>query len=336
MKRSLNVPVGYIVKAMEWCNLMCRRCYYYEYMTGKNSKNTQTGQAIVSIAQKVAAHNKQFNQPTDSCLHGGEPGLLGLKALREIVDELHKIGSTVSMVTNLAFTKLNDPWLELLRTIDNLGISLNGDFQGNSNRIFRNGKPSFGLVTRNIRALQETRTTNYGIICTVTKENVSSGQATVKFLHQLSSDVKILPMDCPDFPPEELATFLIDALTAFIEIDDENFRLSSVDEGLRVLDNQDPVSCVLGRKFKCHHQVTIKLNGDVLPCDSSHELYQVAGNVFEQSLTEILIGAKWQDLMQQFRRQKKAPFCCAATRGVYSNAWQKYLEVLGKTLQSIQ
>ncbi len=287
------------------------------------------------LAKKIKKYNDSFQKPSDIILHGGEPGLIGLGQLEEIVDGIHQAGAAVSFVTNLAFARLNDRWLALLARFDHFGVSLNGDERGNAGRAFKNGRASFPLVTRNLRALREAKVQNYGIICTVTRDNVGRGFDTAIFLHSLCTDVKILPMDQPNFKPMELATFLEESLRAFLVLDDPEFRLSSVDEGLRLLKGIDPLSCTLSRQFACKYNITVKLNGDVLPCDSvGVDLFQIGGNLFQTEMDEILSGPKWSGLMHQFESAKKSQFHCACTNGVYLEAWQKYVNTLKETLGS--
>jgi uncharacterized protein len=149
-----------VFETTEKCNLQCKYCYYGEYYhTAQGRKNHDMP---IKYAQKIIEYlsNKQlsgFNQSWNHWMYvsfyGGEP-LLNTSLIDSVIQagKMKNRKITFSMTTNATLLDKN---ISLL--VDNdiqLTVSLDGNKENNSYRVFHNKEQAFDTILSNLKNLQ--------------------------------------------------------------------------------------------------------------------------------------------------------------------------------------
>lgn len=140
------------------CNLNCTYCAYghlYGDYDQRESSYLSFEDAKKIIDYLVSYFNSELNKSSNSTFYisfyGGEP-LLGFNFIKQVVSYVSKlrINRTIkfSMTTNALLLEKYIDYLVVQNF--NLLISLDGDEQGNSYRVFHNGKPAYKNIISNI------------------------------------------------------------------------------------------------------------------------------------------------------------------------------------------
>ncbi|MCP4219400.1 MAG: radical SAM protein, partial [bacterium] len=152
-----------VFEVTEQCQMNCDYCGYGEFYhtVGRDErKSMDTGYAKTMLDYLLEKWNSPLNASHDSDIrigfYGGEP-LLNMPFIREIIDytkglKLLHNHFIYTMTTN---GLLLDKHMDLLVENDfHLLISLDGDEANNAYRVFKNGKPTYDNIMKNIKALQ--------------------------------------------------------------------------------------------------------------------------------------------------------------------------------------
>lgn len=145
------------------CNLQCEYCTYgkfYDDYDRREKKNLDIAAAKTFLDYLVEFINSPLNFSHDRLIYigfyGGEP-LLNIRFVREIVAYVNQLkplhnSFCFNMTTNAL---LLEKYMDFLVQHDfRLLISLDGDSQANSYRVFRDGTPAFQEILRNVMALK--------------------------------------------------------------------------------------------------------------------------------------------------------------------------------------
>lgn len=146
------------------CNLNCKYCAYGEFYSDydrRSNKNLSTRKAKLLLDYLLEFWNSPLNISHQKTVfisfYGGEP-LLNFPFIMEMVEylnglKLHRNFIKFSMTTN---GLLLEKYMEFLVRHDfQLLISLDGDETQNGYRVFKNGKPAYREIIRNIKALRD-------------------------------------------------------------------------------------------------------------------------------------------------------------------------------------
>ncbi|MET9619655.1 FxsB family cyclophane-forming radical SAM/SPASM peptide maturase [Streptomyces sp. NPDC006464] len=171
----------YVLKVHGACDLACDHCYVYEHadQSWRAKPRTMSPSVAQQVAQRIAEHAGRHAIPTVRItLHGGEPLLLGVARLRELI---HTLRSVLDGVVRLSLhiqtngVRLDPAFLELFAESGvQAGISLDGDRAANDrHRRYANGRSSHAAVLRGLALLrrQEFRPLYGGLLCTVDVAN---------------------------------------------------------------------------------------------------------------------------------------------------------------------
>lgn len=147
-----------IFEITEQCNLDCKYCTYGELYNNYDPRNNRNLDYEMArdfldsfISMKNSYLNKSFKKKTRINFYGGEP-LMNIKLIKQIVEfvkekevrELFDFG----MTTNGTYLKKHIDYL--VEEGFDLVVSLDGDAECNSYRIFKNGEPTFNTVLENL------------------------------------------------------------------------------------------------------------------------------------------------------------------------------------------
>jgi uncharacterized protein len=171
----------FVLKVHSRCNLACNHCYVYEHadQSWRDRPLMIAADTVRIAADRIAEHASRHKLPRVSVvLHGGEPLLLGEKALRSV---LARLRSTIDPVATLELRMqsngvlLTEAVCQLLVEFGvRVGVSVDGDQVANDrHRLFPNGATSYPQALAGIALLSrpEYRRAFAGILCTVDLAN---------------------------------------------------------------------------------------------------------------------------------------------------------------------
>lgn len=146
------------------CNLKCKYCGYGKYYKNYDKRekinlNVHTAINLIRYLSKLwnSSFNFSHNKNIYIGFYGGEP-LLNFSFIKEIVKHINNLKVlhnrfTFSITTNAI---LLEKYIDFLVEHNfNLLISLDGNKENNGYRIFKNGKPAYDIILRNIKAIQK-------------------------------------------------------------------------------------------------------------------------------------------------------------------------------------
>ncbi|WRZ94763.1 FxsB family radical SAM/SPASM domain protein [Streptomyces sp. NBC_01007] len=167
----------FVLKVHGGCNLACDHCYVYEHadQSWRDKPRTMATAIAAQAGRRIAEHARIHRLPgVRITLHGGEPLLLGISRLRDIIETLRgALDDTVrvSLGVQTNGVTLNDRFCRLFDEHGvQVGVSLDGDRLSNDrHRRYANGRSSHGQVLRALALLRRPEFHHLygGILCTV-------------------------------------------------------------------------------------------------------------------------------------------------------------------------
>lgn len=177
----------------ESCNVNCHYCY-------ERRKPYDSSQNLKPDA--VAKFLKSFgHRPLSILLHGGEPLLMKRTRMAEIMRVIRSYpGPTiVRMQTN--GTLLDDEWLDFFAAecpgIE-IGISIDGDEEGNSHRVDFRDRPIYGKIAASLD-LMNRRGLTVGVIVVITRRVLGRAPGIVSHLMTFPAIRAVKLSPCLDF-----------------------------------------------------------------------------------------------------------------------------------------
>jgi uncharacterized protein len=146
------------------CDFGCHYCWFGEFYSHgcKRQNNDMDPGAAKNLLHYLVEHwNSPLNHSHDSVIHitfyGGEP-LLNFSFIEEMVDYVKQL----ELIHNRFVFSMTTNGVHLRKYMDflyehnfQLLVSLDGDEQNNSYRVFKNGKPTFPAIMENVEALRK-------------------------------------------------------------------------------------------------------------------------------------------------------------------------------------
>lgn len=190
------------------CNLNCRYCFGKESYLPQKDISIET--AIKAIDYFILEYGKDGQMYTIDLAGSGEPLLRFdfIKAIDEHCQILkNKLGKKIIITFPTNGTLLNKTHLDYFDKHDILyGFSLDGDFNANSNRIYKNGKAAFDDTLRGIELI----TNPYcGIAVTISHSNENVDEI-YDFIYSLGKCDSISMHFVRDFGNTETSFYNID------------------------------------------------------------------------------------------------------------------------------
>jgi len=155
------VPRQFVIKIFGWCNLACDYCYMYEMadQTWRRKPKVMSDETIDMAVRRIAEYIREHElQSLSIVFHGGEPFLAGMAKIRRFIEGLNEAASEYCDITygiqsngTLITEEILDECVQLKLTI---GLSLDGDVEGNSLRKYHNGKSSYGDVVSTLNLMR--------------------------------------------------------------------------------------------------------------------------------------------------------------------------------------
>lgn len=184
--------VQWVMKVTKLCNLRCKYCYEYPYLSDKAHMQLHQLEAMFI---NIASFYKNKNKRMDFVWHGGEPTLLGKKYYQDILELQDRVLTsegiefTNSVQTNLV--KLNDDVIWLFKNFfSHIGVSL--DLFGGQ-RIYITGKDSQKTVLENMQKLKDLGI-RFGCITVLSKATVNKIKEIYEFYEEIDTSFRLLPI----------------------------------------------------------------------------------------------------------------------------------------------
>jgi uncharacterized protein len=177
----------------ETCNINCHYCY--------EKRKPYPGSSYLEPATLTKFLEQVGNRPLSVMLHGGEPLLAGRARTGQLLDVLAGHSAPVSLSVQTNGILLDDRWLTFFehRWPDiEIGVSLDGDFEGNAHRVDYRGKATYDRVVAGLRVLEQ-RGWNCGVIVVVSRKLLGRAEQLVEEMLRYPGvkNVKLSP--CLDY-----------------------------------------------------------------------------------------------------------------------------------------
>lgn len=296
------------------CNLACDYCYYLEKekLYQDVPKHVMSDTLLEKFIEQYI--NSQTMPQVLFTWHGGEPLLRPLSFYKKAV-ELQKKYANGKMIDNCIQTNgtlLTEEWCRFLH--DNnwlVGISIDGPQEFHDEyRRDKSNRPSFVKVIKGIKLLNK-----YGVewnaMAVVNDYNADSPLEFYNFFKKIGckyiqftpiverifkhSDGRHLAsiqegdaIDIADFSvtPEQWGNFLCTIFDEWIKKDVGEYFIQLFDSTLANWVGEMPGICTLAKT--CGHAAVMEFNGDVYSCDHFVFPQYKLGNIYTQTLIEML------------------------------------------------
>ena len=274
-------PLSIMIKpASSLCNLRCRYCFYHDVSNirsvasfGVMSERT-AGSLIKKALDFAAGESVAF------AFQGGEPTLAGLDFYRfftEKVKEENTLGSKIYFSIQTNGTTITDEWAKFFAENGFLvGLSLDGDFEGNKFRVDLGGQNTFYKILSAADKLRRFGA-EFNILTVLTGKCADRIDEIYSFFKSRGFKyIQFIPCLRPFgdnseselyMTNEQYAKFLIHAFNRYVK-DYVRGQYTSV----RYFDNL--VHLYLGNPTEqcgmcghCTHQFVAEGNGNIYPCD---------------------------------------------------------------------
>jgi uncharacterized protein len=293
------------------CNLNCSYCYIPAALR-KNGAHMSASRLMeaLGVLKNYFKSGRPENQKPQIIFHGAEP-LLNKQAVFTAIDR-YKKDFRFGIQTN--GTLLDSDALEFLTSRGiSIGLSLDGHIHSVADRSRRgwNGKGVSRKVIEVIGRLKGYH--NYSVICTVTRENMSSQADIVEFFHHMEVPVCMLnPVRCTlpggrrqKPPDEEAAKHYLKALDRARDLYQKTGRKLVVANFANVLISIlaptarrlmcDISPCGAGRCF-----FAISSKGDMFPCSEFIGVKKFrGGNIFRDDIRIVLKTAPFRSVTER-------------------------------------
>ncbi|HCK43608.1 MAG TPA: anaerobic sulfatase maturase [Ruminococcaceae bacterium] len=281
------------------CNLKCKYCFYSNVSSEraeffKGMMSDETAENVISKALSFADSSQVY-----FTFQGGEPLLRGVDFFKRFVSKVKALNiknSAVTLCVQTNGTLIDDEWCRFFKDNNVLvGVSLDGDEELNSYRVYPDGKNSFDDIMRGISLLDKYGI-NYNILSVLTSRLAQNVRRSYRFFKQhgfryLQYIPCLKPFDCDDdeyaMSVDDYASYLKSCYKIYFN---DNMRGNLV--SIRQFDNyallasgKNAEQC--GMNGPCSTQFVVEGDGSVYPCDFYCTDEWLLGNINENDFNEL-------------------------------------------------
>lgn len=266
--------------ASSLCNLRCKYCFYHDVAAKREAygfgiMDARTARILITKALDYADGRRVY-----FTFQGGEPTLAGLEFFKyfvNAVNECNTRGSEVYYALQTNGTLIDEDWCAFLKENKFLvGLSLDGDLDGNRYRTDADGESAFHKAVRAADLMTESGV-DFNVLAVVTghfadhiEEQydflVSKGYKYLQFIPCLRPlvDMSDDPMYLTD---KQYAHFLVAAFNRYVRdyIRGAYVSVRGFDNWVNMAGGNLPEQC--GFSGRCSRQFVVEANGNVYPCD---------------------------------------------------------------------
>lgn len=288
-------PVSLMIKpASSLCNLSCEYCFYRDVSEhrehlGFGIMEEETAEILI---KKALSHAD--GESVAFAFQGGEPTLAGIGFFRffvKTVNENNLKGSKIFYGIQTNGMVLDDEWGSFLAENSFLvGLSLDGDFDGNKFRKKPSGQNSYYKILSAAKLLKK-HNVDFNILTVLTGYCAENGERIYKFFrdngfHYLQFIPCLRPFDSDEkselyMTAEEYSDFLIRVFNLYVKdyVRGNYVSIRQFDNWVRLYLRQPTEQC--GIMGYCTHQYVAESNGNIYPCDFYCTDKYLLGNIKE-------------------------------------------------------
>jgi uncharacterized protein len=312
-------PLYVMVKSVgSVCNLSCDYCYYLEKSKlYKEAKNHVMSEELLEkfIDEYI---NSQTMPQVLFTWHGGEPLMRPISFYKKAIELQKKYarGRAIDNSIQTNGTLLTDEWCRFFKENNFLvGVSIDGPQEFHDEyRKNRQGQPSFAKVMKGIELLKK-HGVEYNAMAVVNDFNADYPLDFYHFFKEidchyiqftpiverisqradglsLSSPIQNEKAELTDFSvsPEQWGNFLCAIFDEWVREDVGNYYIQLFDSTLANWIGEQPGVCSMAKN--CGHAGVMEYNGDVYSCDHFVFPEYKLGNLYSNTLVEMMYSDK--------------------------------------------
>lgn len=294
-------PLSIMIKpASSLCNLRCKYCFYCDVAAHRDVFSL--GKMELSTAENLIKSALSFASGCSVAFafQGGEPLIAGKEYFENFVSLVNRYntkGSEIYYSIQTNGTLVDDEWARFFR--DNrflVGLSLDGDYEGNKFRVDANGQNSYYKITKAANKFIK-HGVEFNILTVLTGYCAENAERIYKHFRSMGYRyLQFIPCLRPmgDSTQSELymtadqyADFLIRIFNLYVKDFTKGNYMSvrQFDNWVRMYLGERPEQC--GLCGYCTHQFVAEGNGNIYPCDFYCTDEWLLGNINEISLEEM-------------------------------------------------
>ena len=306
------------------CNLACDYCYYLEKakLYQESPRHVMSDELLEKFIEEYI--NSQTMQEVLFTWHGGETMMRPLSFYRKALDLQKKYakGRQISNCLQTNGTLLTDEWCRFFH--DNqwlVGISIDGPQEFHDEyRRNKQGRPSFVKVMQGINLLKK-HNVEWNAMAVVNDYNADYPLEFYHFFKELDCHyIQFAPIveriaphadgrhlaavdeeskeGLADFSitPRQWGNFLCSIFDEWVRQDVGNYYIQLFDSTLANWVGEQPGICTLAKT--CGHAGVMEFNGDVYSCDHFVFPQYKLGNIYSNTLAEMMYGERQQKFGQ--------------------------------------
>ena len=306
-------PLSIMIKpASSLCNLRCSYCFYCDVAEKREvfdlgiMKEETAGRLVKSALEFADGESVAF------AFQGGEPLIAGLDFFRNfvrLVKENNRKNSRIFFSVQTNGTLLDSQWCEFLRENEFLvGLSLDGDREGNRFRVDKNGKSTYFKVLKAAQLLKN-HSVEFNILTVLTGACANDCEKAYKYFRDNGFHyLQFIPCLRPFGSNEQSELFMTNSQYANYLIRIFNLYVKDFVRGnyvsVRQFDNY--VRMYLGERAEqcslcghCTHQLVVEGNGNLYPCDFYCTDEWLLGNIESVCVKDALNGKKATEFIKE-------------------------------------
>lgn len=331
----MTKPVGAV------CNLACAYCYYLEKanLYKDTSKHVMSDELLEKFIREYIG--SQTMHEVLFTWHGGETLMRPLSFYRKVVELQRQYagGHAIDNCIQTNGTLLTDEWCEFFKENNWLvGISIDGPQEFHDEyRKNRSGRPSFAKVMQGIRLLNK-HGVEWNAMAVVNDYNADYPLEFYHFFKEIGCRyIQFAPIverlskhedgrylatplqpgeQLADFSvsPEQWGNFLCTLFDEWVRNDVGQIFIQLFDSTLANWVGEQPGVCSMAKT--CGHAGVMEFNGDVYACD--HYVFPEfkLGNIYQQTLVEMMYSGRQMEFGQM--KQKSLPSQCRACEFLFA------------------
>ena len=301
-----------IKPASSLCNLSCEYCFYRDVSEhrehlGFGMMPTETADILIEKALEFAD-----GQPVAFAFQGGEPTLCGLPFFEHFVQtakKLNRKNSRIFYSIQTNGTQIDDDFAKFFAENEFLvGLSLDGDLEGNKFRKKPSGQNSFYRILTAAETLKRHRA-EFNILTVLTGYCAENGERIYRYFRSKGFRyLQFIPCLRPFGSNEEselymtadqYADFLIKVFNLYVKdyVRGQYISVRQFDNWVRLFLGQQAEQC--GISGHCSHQFVAESNGNIYPCDFYCTDEYLLGNILESDFKSMAFGKTATDFIKE-------------------------------------
>lgn len=305
------------------CNLKCKYCFYHSLSSQRQSfsmgmMRDDTARNVIKSALQTAD-----GDPVYFTFQGGEPLLIGIDFYKNFVEYANQMNAKLSQIHYCIQTNgtlIDDDFAQFF--VENnflVGVSLDGDCDINSYRVYPDGSSSFSDVMKGIEVLKK-HNAAFNVLSVLTKQTALNFRQAYRFFKQNGFNyVQFIPCLRPlsgEFDEDlymnndDYSYFLTKGFNIYFNDYKRGvpFSIRSFDNYIALVSGNNAEQC--GMNGFCSTQFVVEGDGSVYPCDFYCVDEWYLGNINDTSFEDLYKCDKSVEFLKKsFKVNDKCKSC---------------------------